>query len=141
MVLKIRKPYAPRERLPFECQGPSMTRQSEMPSCDINRIMAKYQKTGVLEHARIHQGRYGDFIGAPEYQEAVNQVIAAQDAFASLPSSVRKKFDNDPAAFLAFAQDPANLDAMVDLGLASRPDPVVDPAPSTSTEPASSPEG
>ena len=113
----IRKAYD-RERLPFFTQGESLTHQSMAPECDINRIMAKWQKTGVIEHANTFQGEYGDFAEIPTYQEAMNKVIRGQEVFMTLPSSVRKKFDNDPHQFLEFATDPSNADQMVEMGLA-----------------------
>jgi len=37
--------------------------------------------------------------------------------FNDLPSSIRSRFGNDPAAFLDFVQDENNADEMVKLGL------------------------
>ena len=90
--------------------------------CDINRIMLKYQKTGVLDHAKTYQGQYSDFSQVTgDYQEHMNAVIQANEMFMSLPSSVRKQFDNDPGEFLAFVDDPNNADEMVSLGLREAP--------------------
>ena len=47
----------------------------------------------------------------------MNQIIAAQEAFNSLPSDIRKKFDNDPAEFLEFVSDEKNNDEMIQMGL------------------------
>lgn len=112
---------------PFECVGASQTKQAFKEECDINRIMRKFERTGMIEHARTVPGGYGDFCSAPEFHEACNVVLAAQEMFSTVPSKVRKRFDNDPAAFLAFVQDPANADEMVELGLA-RPSPAASPA-------------
>ena len=99
----------------------SMTQQHMKAECDINNIMRIWQKTGVIDHVNTHAGNYGDFLSAVDYQSACNAVIAADEAFSSLPSSLRKRFDNSPAVFLEFVQNPDNLDEMYDLGLAIKP--------------------
>lgn len=123
-----------RNRQTFNTWGDSMTHQSHQKECDINQIMLRWQKTGVIDHANTYQGQYGDFSEVPnDYQEAMNRVINAQDMFMSLPSSIRKQFNNDPGQFLDFATDPKNADRMVELGL-SAPE-VVESSPTTSKSP------
>jgi len=116
--LEIRGPYTPVGRHQFATTGPTLTHQSMADECDINKIMLKWQKSGVLEHRNTYEGQYGDFTNVPQdYHESMNQVLAAEDMFQSLPSSIRKKFGNDPQNYLDFATDPANHAEMVDLGL------------------------
>lgn len=121
-------------RLPFICTGPSRAKQSFRDECDINSIMRRFEKTGVLEHVSKHGGRYGDFIGAPEYHEACNRVLEADAMFQELPAKVRKRFSNDPADFLAFMADPENQEEARQLGLlkplqTASEAPVAPPAP------------
>ncbi|WNK12762.1 MAG: internal scaffolding protein [Microvirus sp.] len=99
-------------------EGPSMTRQAEAEACDINNIMARYQKTGVIDHLNRFQGEYADVAAYGSFQESLELVERARAAFMTLPSSVRAEFGNDPGRFLDFAQDPANLDKMIEMGLA-----------------------
>lgn len=139
----IRKAYD-RSRVAFATEGPSMTKQADADGCDINKIMRRYEKTGVVEHVNRFQGDYGDFTSVQDYQTSVNQVLAAQEAFNSLPSKVRRRFDNDPASFLAFVGDEANREEMVELGLLKAPqepageggDDPVPPLPEPSPEPS-----
>lgn len=100
--------------------GPSLTQQHMKDECDINRILKKYQKDGILRHVSRFGGRYEDLPDSIDYQESLNAVMAAEAAFLSLPSSVRSRFENDPGRFLAFVGDPANENEMIDLGLATR---------------------
>lgn len=100
---------------------PSRARQEFKDECDINVLMRKYQKTGIIEHVARIGGRYGDFLSAPDYHAAMNAVLAAQDAFASLPAAIRSRFENDPERFLEFVHDPDNADELVQLGLAKKP--------------------
>lgn len=100
---------------------PSLTKQSHRDECDINRIMAKYEKTGVIDHVNTYQGNYGDATGVTSYHQAMNQIRAADDAFMSLPSQIRAKFQNDPGTFLEFMDDPENNDEKILLGLLNEP--------------------
>jgi len=90
------------------------------PECDINSIMKKYERTGILEHRNRFEGAYGDFTSSPEsYHEAMNSVLLADEMFSTLPSKVRRRFHNDPAAFLEFTANPENAEEMVRMGLAT----------------------
>lgn len=120
-MLPIRSAYDPPQRVPLTCEDVSLTKQSMSEECDINYILRKYQKTGVVDHFKKHEGRY-DIFAPVDFHEAMNIVADAQSMFSELPSSVRSKFDNDPGTFLNFANNPANHDAMVELGLGKPPD-------------------
>jgi Chlamydia-phage Chp2 scaffold (Chlamy_scaf). len=108
-------------RVQFQTTGASRTKQSFREECNINNVMRRFEKTGILEHTNRYEGSYGDFTAAPSsYHEAVEQVIAAEKMFMSLPASVRKRFSNDPGLFLDFVEDPSNVDEVVKLGLATK---------------------
>lgn len=99
------------------CKDPSLTHQCFKDECDINNIMAKWVKDGLATHVMQYQGRYEDLSGVEDYHTSLNRVIAAQEAFESLPAVIRTKFDNDPGRFLEFVGDPANKNEMAKLGL------------------------
>lgn len=122
--MKFRTAYGERHRVQFATEGGSLTHQSMKAECDINNIMRKFEKTGVLEHRNRFEGNYGDFTGIPtDYHEAMNAVIAAGDMFLTLPAKVRRRFQNDPGNFLEFVSDPDNADELVKMGLATARDP------------------
>ncbi len=121
-------------KLSFEGE-PSRTKQAFKEDCDINRIMRKYKKTGVIDHLAPSRPSYGDFESSADYQLACNQVIAAEDAFAELPSHIRDRMDNDPGKLLDFINDPSNAAEAFELGLTS-----VSPAPPPA-EPGPDPQG
>lgn len=106
-----------RKRVQLNCSGLSRTKQSFRDECNVNTIMEKYQRTGLIPHVEMHGGEYGDYTNVQDYQSSLNQVIAAQDMFASLPSSLRNRFSNNPASFLDFVSNPSNKDEMRSLGL------------------------
>lgn len=98
--------------------GPSKTVQAEKQKCDINQIMKRYHRTGMIDHVSKVQGQWGiDTTLITDYQSALNAVISANEKFNALPSDLRKKFDNDPSKFIAFIEDNKNYDEAVKLGL------------------------
>jgi len=116
---KYQTAYGKHERHQIHFSAPSKAKQSFKDECNINRIMASYEKTGLLNHVNRHQGDYGDFVGYDDYHASLNQIREAQDMFEQIPSAIRAKFSNDPANFLRFVQDPKNSDELVKMGLAS----------------------
>lgn len=122
---------------------PSMTKQSFVAECDINNILKQFKTSGMLSHvnAQAAQGRYMDLPTEVDFQESLNTVIQAEDAFASLPSKLRSRFGNDPSEFLAFCTDPANKDEMRTLGLLNplSPSPPPEPPASVASDPLPSP--
>lgn len=139
MVVIIRKPYEQTERVVKRFTQPTRAKQAHKAECDINTILKGYQKTGLVTHLAKHGGRYADLPSNPDYQEAQNTLIAVQEAFNSLPSSVRKRFANDPAGFLAYVQDPANAEDLVKMGLATRSTPAEQMEPASPAPPAQEP--
>lgn len=99
----------------------SMTHQNFKDECDINKIMANFQKNGILPELIQSNPQFGDFSDLPTYQDSLNRVIFAQEQFAALPSQTRARFENDPSQFLAFANDPENIEEMISMGLATAP--------------------
>lgn len=107
----------PRVQVFNDPDAPVLTKQCFKDECDITKILAKYRKTGLIDHVNRFQGHYGDFSSAQDYHASLNQVLQANDMFMTLPSDIRTRFDNDPGKFLAFVEDPANAASMVELGL------------------------
>ena len=112
-----------RKRLQLDFPDDGLTQQHFKDETDINNIMAKFAKTGLVDHVNKVTGSYGDFSTVQDYQLHLDQVMAAQTAFMELPSQIRRRFDNDPAHLLAFLNDPANRDEAVALGLVEAPPP------------------
>lgn len=124
---KFRTAYGPKERQTIVFNDPSLAKQAMRDECDINNIVKRFEKTGVIEHVNSVQGQYGDFVAVQTYQESLNQVLAAQEAFMSLPSSIRARFENDPEKFFEFATNEANTDELIQMGLVEPPEAVQEP--------------
>jgi len=106
------------ERVPVQLScGVGRTKQEFKEECDINRIMARYLRTGSWP-AETKVGTYGDFSKASSLQEAYAIVDEAESQFAGLPAKVRDRFKNDAVAFLAWieAKD-FNLEEAHEMGI------------------------
>lgn len=114
----------------------SMTQQNDAKDCDINVIMQRYKVTGQIPLPTMPP-RFGDFSEVTDYRTAIHQVMSAKDTFNKLPAKIRARFSNNPALFLDFFKDPANLDEAVKLGLVTKKEAakMQTPAPPPATEP------
>lgn len=109
-----------RKRVQVDCSEGGRTHVSFKDECDINRIMARHRKTGLVRQ-RTERPQYGDFSNVGDYQEAMNTVLNAENMFAELGSDVRQRFHNNPQEFLDFCDNPDNQDEAVELGIAAPP--------------------
>lgn len=102
---------------------PSMTKQEFVRQCDINNIIKEFTLTGQVNHiaAKAAQGVFMDLPDSVDYQDHLNAMIRAQEAFQALPAAIRNRFHGNPAEFLAFCEDPANGDELIKLGLRQPP--------------------
>lgn len=93
-----------------------VTDQSFRDECDINTIMAKYQSTGELPVINAAQANWLDVTGM-DFQTHMDFIVDAQNMFDELPSAVRDRFGNDPAAFLDYVSDERNTVEIAKMGL------------------------
>jgi len=114
-----------------------ITKQSFRNECNINTLMAKYYNTGEMPVLNLQAPQYLDTTGV-DYQEAMQFVAGANSLFQELPSSIRNRFQNDPAQFLDFTSRKENIPEMEQMGLL-RPDYKAPEAPTT-TPPQTPPE-
>lgn len=96
--------------------SPSLTDQSQSAECDINLIMKRYIKAGMMP-VRDQSALFQDVSSAPDYRRSLDIVMQAEDQFMSLDAETRKRFDNDPGAFLDFFTKPENTEEAIKLGL------------------------
>lgn len=126
-------------------KSPSMTDQSFADDCDINTIVQRFLKTGEVTHLNNFQGKYADVSEIKDLAESMVQVQYAKEAFMSLPSRIRNRFNNDPVELIDFLADSKNKDEAIQLGLIESPEEIIpikdkpkkDPEPKT--EPTATP--
>ncbi len=86
------------------------TKQSFKNGTDINRILAKAHKTGVISHLNKYGAIYGDFSDMPDLLQANERLARGQQIFDELPSEVRAEFRQEIGEFYKYVNDPANKD-------------------------------
>lgn len=99
------------------CMDDSLTQQQFKEEADINTIVNRFLKTGVLPTPNTFP-QYVDFEGVFDYQSAMNLVRAADESFMRMDAKVRARFNNSPQEFLEFFANPANAEEAIRLGLA-----------------------
>jgi phage internal scaffolding protein len=99
----------------------SKTEQSHKSEVDINNIVKRAGSGELIAKVNALQNWTYDDVTSNDFQEAMNAIIKARDTFSSVPSAIRKQFDNDPAKFMDFVRNPENKDQLVEMGLANAP--------------------
>lgn len=101
---------------------PTLAKQAMAEQCDINTLVKRWERTGSVGLSfNSTPAQFIDVSEVPDYQSALNTVLKAQSSFAGLSSSIRDRFQNDPAQLLAFLDNEKNRDEAVMLGLVSAP--------------------
>ncbi len=87
------------------------TKQAFRDETDINKILKRAQKTGTISHLNKHEGRYADF---SDFDFFGSQLKLAQgrEVFDDLPPELRMEFNQSPAEFFKYVNDPANKDRL-----------------------------
>jgi phage internal scaffolding protein len=104
------------------CKDISKTDQSYKKSTDINVLIAKYQKTGIVPNLHQRTGSYGDFSEVPTLEDAFERVNSAIEAFNSLPADIRKLMDNDASQLASWLSNEDNHEMAIKYGLLEKKD-------------------
>lgn len=119
----------------LDCSGsPSLTQQSFADETDINTIMDRFERTGILPETGF-EARFGDASLFPDFHAAMNMSVQAIESFEALPAKIRARFHNNPAEFLDFFGDANNEAEARTLGLL----PALPAAPEASQPPEATP--
>ena len=132
-VIPFRTASEPHKPCFFHTEGESLTQQHFQEECDIINIIKRHDRNGIIEHVHRGQARYGDFSEITDYREALDLVQHAQEEFMSIPSDIRKQFDNNPGKFYEFVSNPDNKDELKKMGFIDETPEAV--APSSATDP------
>ncbi len=143
-------PYKDRERIlslaPDVAYDDGRTKQSHKDETDIVKIMARFDRTGTISHVSKHEGSYADFSDF-NYHEQLRKLTKGREIFDELPAELRREFNQSPAAFFEFVNDPANKDDLLQKlpalaapgdqlrGTPEAPEPAPEPPPEPPPEP------
>lgn len=111
--------YRQHDRQMKEFAEPSLTKQEFKEECDINNILAPYEKMGVDPLAWVEPlgGTYMDVSSLGTFEETMQVVALGREGFERLPSEVRERFYNDPAVFLDWVGKEENAEEARKMGL------------------------
>jgi len=94
--------------------------QSHKDEVNINNIVKRHGMDLIAKTSALQQFKYDDNPNN-NFQETMNMILKAQDSFSSVPSDIRKQFDNDPAKFMDFIHNGDNQEQLIEWGLAKAP--------------------
>jgi len=102
--------------------GHTMTQLHFQDRQNVNSIIARYKKTGVLGTGQSCSARpqFGNFIGM-DFVTMNNIVAQGMQSFAQLPSVIRRRFNNDAGVMLEWLQNEGNKEEAIKLGLIPKP--------------------
>lgn len=110
-----------RRRVGLKCPEDVITEQAHKAEVDINNIVKRHGVDLIAKTQQLQSAEYvWDDIQGNDFQEAMLKVTKAQQNFDAMPSKVRKQFNNNPAEFMDFVQNPQNAEKLVEMGLAQR---------------------
>ena len=101
----------------LKCLDSSLTQQQFKEESDINTIVDRFMKSGVLP-TPTNMPQYVDYEGVFDFQSAMNAVRAADENFMRMDAKIRARFNNSPQEFLEFFANPENTQEAIRLGLA-----------------------
>lgn len=118
--------------------GEGKTKQKVGMEHDINKIVAKFKKTGQMPSLNWDGNNLSDgeniidLTSVGDFQECQNRIAKANEMFSSYPSLVRRRFNNNVDEFVSFMdniKNPDNLKEALLLGLVEEK--ITEPAKTT----------
>lgn len=101
-------------------EGATMTKQAFADECNINNIIDRYTRSGIMPMMPDRPPVFLDCSSGLSYHESLNFVMTAEKQFMKLPATLREIFSNDAGTFLEFYSNPANDAKCQELGLKPR---------------------
>ncbi len=92
------------------------TEQSHLDQCDVNKIIRKYDRDGIITHVSRFEAKFGDMTGM-DFKTMSDKIANAQSMFNELPVEIRNRFDNNPENLLTFMEDPENREEAIKLNI------------------------
>lgn len=125
---------APRPQLASDL--PSLAQQQFAREADVNVLIERYKKTGsfynpLTPSSAPRTPQYADLSEIPDMMGQMALLDGVQRLFQSLPARVREQFGHNPAEFVTWAQNPANFEVGVKMGIF---DPVISAKPPTAAQ-------
>ncbi len=94
-----------RDRTPTDVGELSRTKQSFKDECDINNILDRYTRTGILEVKNLQTPLHQDNTIVDDLKTSLDLVNSARAAFDGIDAHIRAAASNDPVTFLKMLED------------------------------------
>jgi len=105
--------------------GKGRTKQKVGVEHDINKIIAKFKRSGTLPVLTDNLGQFVDTTTIGDYQACQEKVRQADELFHSYPSAFRRRFNNDAKQFLEYVENLPNnphlMDEAISMGIIEKP--------------------
>lgn len=88
------------------------TKQAFKDQTDINKLLAKAARGDTISHLAKHGAVYGDFTDIDDLLVAQQRLAKGQEIFDALPGEIKREFNQNPAEFFNFVNNPANQDKL-----------------------------
>ncbi len=102
---------------PLDVSGESRTKQSMKDECDVNLIVSRFAKTGLISHLADGIPQFVDVSELGDFRSILSQVAKVESYFAGLPAGVRASFGNDASRFMDYLESGASEEDLLALGL------------------------
>lgn len=103
----------------LKCEDPSLAKQADKDSCDINTIVKRFGLLGRME-VPSRLPTYADYSNVTDFHTAMSAIAESREMFEALPANVRARFHNDPGQFVDFCSNAENREEAVSLGLITK---------------------
>lgn len=135
--LPFRTAYGPKLRVRLDASEEThgtLVKQSFAEEVDVNRIVERFQTTGVLPGAEA-PAVFADVSEMPSYHESLTRVRQVEAFFATLDAETREAYGNDPGRWLEAYQEEADADSAAGRGSGDSSDGVRDEGASAPVPP------
>ncbi len=93
--------------MPKKVYEDGRTKQCHKDECDIQKIMARFDRTGTISHLAKFEGVYADFSDF-DFHKQTTDLARGETIFNELPAEIRREFGQSPQEFFDFVNDPEN---------------------------------
>jgi hypothetical protein len=134
-----------RKRVTIDCQKAIeegeivRVEQAHKDEVNINNIVKKHGLDMIAKTAAITPLQYWDDDPDNDFQEYMNKIAQGEQTFASLPSEVRREFDNNPAKYMDYVLNPDNKGKLIERGWMNAPEAPPEPVQVVVTNPETPP--
>lgn len=114
----IRSVYDGSRVLEFIGGGEKRVKAAFADEVNINRIVDRYRKTGLVTHLSKATPQFVDMLAVEDFTETMQKMTATKSWFNGLPANVRAAFGNDVIALLEARNSEEGMQKLRGLGLA-----------------------